>query len=275
MLKCNHENRFTMTDDDVSQPRLSVRVLIIMIITALVVSCAGTRDRAPIVEAEAIPSHRIQTHIVGPGETLYSIALRYDLDYKKLSQVNRLGSSNEIRPGQVLSLNLDSYQAPQTVAKPSPNTWQKVKEAVPDRSKNQTKKPVERVHEPSSLGSLKWQWPLNGKVLDRFNPSAGLNKGIDIRGELGEPVVAAADGEVVYSGSGLRGYGKLLIVKHNDKYLSAYAHNRVLHVAEGDLVKAGQKIAEVGFSGTNTAKLHFEIRLDGKPVDPLHYLPKL
>jgi lipoprotein NlpD len=110
-------------------------------------------------------------------------------------------------------------------------------------------------------------------VVDGFNPSAGLNKGIDIQGKLGEPVVAAADGEVVYSGTGLRGYGKLLIVKHNEQYLSAYAHNRVLLVAEGDRVKAGQKIAEVGFSGTNTAKLHFEIRLDGKPVNPLQYLP--
>lgn len=88
-------------------------------------------------------------------------------------------------------------------------------------------------------------------------------------------MLAAADGEVVYSGTGLRGYGQLVIVKHNEQFLSAYAHNRVLVVAEGDKVKAGQKIAEVGSSGTNTAKLHFEIRLDGQPVNPLAYLPRL
>lgn len=212
--------------------------------------------------------------MVAPGETLYSIALRYDLDHKKLSQVNNLGQSSQIRPGQVLNLDVASYVPPPAPKPSSKSTWQRVKEVVPSVSKDRTKAKAPPAPAPASAGSLVWHWPVKGKVLESFNPEAGLNKGIDIQGKLGEPVNAAALGEVVYAGSGLRGYGKLLIVKHNEKYLSAYAHNRVLHVAEGDKVKAGQKIAEVGYSGTDTAKLHFEIRRDGKPVNPLQYLPR-
>jgi lipoprotein NlpD len=101
-----------------------------------------------------------------------------------------------------------------------------------------------------------------------------LNKGVDIAGELGQPVLAASDGSVVYAGSGLRGYGELVIIKHSDTYVSAYGHNRRLLVREGQQVKAGQKIAEMGSTGTDRVKLHFEIRRQGKPVDPLQYLPR-
>ena len=110
--------------------------------------------------------------------------------------------------------------------------------------------------------------------MSSFQGSNALNKGIDLGGKLGEPVLAAADGQVVYSGSGLRGYGKLLIVKHNETFLSAYAHNDRLLVKEGDFVKAGQRIADMGSSGTDRVKLHFEIRRDGTPVDPLKFLPR-
>lgn len=251
-------------------------------ITIMVValsSCASPGHKAPVVDASPIPSHRIKVHHVAPGETLYSIALRYDLDYKKLSQINRLDSSYRIAPGQILNLDTSTYKPPAPRAAASakpPVSKPSVRPSRPEAgSKNQstTKAPPTVITKSSS--SIKWNWPVKGEVLERFQTNGGLNKGIDIRGKLGEPVLAAADGEVVYSGSGLRGYGKLVIVKHNEQFLSAYAHNRVLVVAEGDKVKAGQKIAEVGFSGTNTAKLHFEIRLDGKPVDPLGYLPSL
>jgi lipoprotein NlpD len=110
--------------------------------------------------------------------------------------------------------------------------------------------------------------------LSSFQGNNGLNKGIDLGGKLGEPVLAAASGQVVYSGSGLRGYGKLLIIKHNETFLSAYAHNDRLLVKEGDLVKVGQRIADMGSSGTDRVKLHFEIRRDGTPVDPLKFLPR-
>jgi lipoprotein NlpD len=119
-----------------------------------------------------------------------------------------------------------------------------------------------------------WAWPHNGNLLTRFAESTGENKGIDIGGNAGDPVLAAADGEVVYAGSGLLRYGNLIIIKHTERFLSAYAHNRALLVGEKDKVKQGQKIAELGSSGVDRNMLHFEIRLDGKPVDPLGYLPK-
>jgi lipoprotein NlpD len=121
---------------------------------------------------------------------------------------------------------------------------------------------------------VEWRWPASGRVLVPFNGNNGLNKGIDIDGNLGQPVLAAAAGEVVYAGSGLRGYGKLLIIKHNQNYLSAYAHNQRLLVQEGDVVKMGQRVADMGSSGTDRVKLHFEIRRDGTPVDPMRYLPR-
>jgi lipoprotein NlpD len=119
---------------------------------------------------------------------------------------------------------------------------------------------------------LNWMWPATGKIVTGFTDSANL-KGIDIAGKAGEPVVASAAGKVVYAGSGLRGYGKLVIVKHNDTYLSAYAHNSDILVKEGQQVARGQKIAEMGNTDSDSVKLHFEIRRLGKPVDPLKYLP--
>ncbi len=124
------------------------------------------------------------------------------------------------------------------------------------------------------MGAPQWQWPAQGPIIARFQGATGLNKGVDIAGDLGQPVLAAASGQVVYAGTGLRGYGKLLIIKHNDTFLSAYAHNDRLLVGEGDQVKAGQRIADMGSSGTSRVKLHFEIRREGTPVDPLNYLPK-
>jgi lipoprotein NlpD len=132
-----------------------------------------------------------------------------------------------------------------------------------------------KINLPQSVrGAPEWHWPVAGVILSSFQGNNGLNKGIDLGGKLGEPVLAAASGQVVYSGSGLRGYGKLLIIKHNETFLSAYAHNDRLLVKEGDLVKVGQRIADMGSSGTDRVKLHFEIRRDGTPVDPLKFLPR-
>lgn len=255
-------------------------LIIISIILSVAVACTGTPYKAPVVDASPIPSHRIRKHVVAPGETLYSIALRYDLDYKKLAKVNKLSFGYHISPGQTLSLDTRHVTLPATSPKvasaPISNTASSALNKSPvgrESSKKQTDPVSKATVATKSAAAFNWQWPVKGEVLEVFHADGGLNKGIDIRGKLGEPVLAAAEGEVVYSGTGLRGYGKLVIVKHNEQFLSAYAHNRVLVVAEGDKVKVGQKIAEVGFSGTNTAKLHFEIRLDGKPVNPLDYLP--
>jgi lipoprotein NlpD len=118
---------------------------------------------------------------------------------------------------------------------------------------------------------VEWGWPAQGKIVAGFSEAS--NKGLDIAGKLGDPVIASAPGRVVYSGSGLRGYGKLVIIKHNKTYLSAYAHNKDILVKEGQSVVKGQKIAEVGNTDSDTPKLHFEIRKLGKPVDPAKYLP--
>lgn len=131
-------------------------------------------------------------------------------------------------------------------------------------------KPAEAA--PAAAGDVSWAWPTGGKVLAGF--AEGTNKGVDISGKMGDPVLAAGDGKVVYSGSGLRGYGKLVIIKHDATFLSAYAHNNNILVKEGQSVSRGQKIAEMGNSDTDQVKLHFEIRRQGKPVDPLQYLPK-
>ena len=119
---------------------------------------------------------------------------------------------------------------------------------------------------------IAWIWPASGKTVGAF--SEGGSKGLDIAGKAGDPVIAAADGKVVYSGTGLRGYGKLVILKHNNSYLSAYAHNQAIAVKEGHAVTKGQKIAEMGNSDADQVKLHFEVRRQGKPVDPLKYLPR-
>ncbi|HSO06158.1 MAG TPA: peptidoglycan DD-metalloendopeptidase family protein [Pelomicrobium sp.] len=130
--------------------------------------------------------------------------------------------------------------------------------------------PKEPAAEPAPDGPIAWAWPVTGKVVTRFSDA---NKGIDIAGQAGQPVHASAPGKVVYKGDGLRGYGLLVIIKHNEEYLSAYAHNRSVLVKEGDAVSRGQKIAEMGDSDADRVKLHFEIRRFGKPVDPLRYLP--
>jgi lipoprotein NlpD len=134
-------------------------------------------------------------------------------------------------------------------------------------------KPEAKPAEPALAGDeLPWIWPARGQLIGTF--SEGGSKGVDIAGRLGDPVIAAADGKIVYSGTGLRGYGKLVIIKHNTTYLSAYAHNQTILVKEGQSVTRGQKIAEMGNSDADQVKLHFEVRRQGKPVDPMKYLPQ-
>jgi lipoprotein NlpD len=150
--------------------------------------------------------------------------------------------------------------------------------ASPGQKPVEAAKPAEppkhaEVARPVESEEVAWAWPAAGKVLDKFTDS-GTNKGVDIAAKVGDPVLAAAPGRVVYSGQGLRGYGRLIIIKHNNTYLSAYAHNNTLLVKEGQTVTRGQKIAEAGATDSETPKLHFEIRRQGKPVDPLKFLPE-
>ncbi len=233
---------------------------------------------APVSDRVGPPSDKITQHIVTSGETLFSIAWRYGRDYKKLAGYNGIPKPYIIYPGQKIKLTVPAtkyHRAKSTVSNNQKS--QPITQISTQRSKTTTKisKPVAPITKTlRSSAEIKWLWPVKGKISATFSSKSALNKGVDIAGKLGEPVVSAAAGVVVYAGSGLRGYGNLLIIKHNEKYLSAYAHNKKLLVKESSIVKAGQKIAEVGSSGTNTNKLHFEIRRDGKPVDPLRYLPK-
>lgn len=261
------------------------RILIVFCVTIPCLSaCSSSTYQAPVDDRGRPPGEKISYHIVAKGETLYSIAWRYNLDYHALARANGVDSGFHIYPGQ--RLTLDTTRVPPAKSTPKVVTVTKTPTPVvrptpapnpvpaPARSKIQTPAKSEKPMKTAPIFEQKWQWPAKGPLIATFSSNGGLNKGIDIRGKLGEPVHAAAAGIVVYSGSGLRGYGKLLIVKHSDKFLSAYAHNRRLLVNEGEKVKGGDKIAEMGSTGTDSVKLHFEIRFDGTPVDPMRYLPR-
>lgn len=194
------------------------------------------------------------SHVVQPGETLYTIAWRYGLDYQQLARFNDLANPDLIFVGQRLSLRAGS--APSEV---------QGRAAVP---------PPRPLPPAPTLPPPPWQWPAEGRLVRNFGSSTGLGNGIGIGGSVGQSIRAAAPGRVVYAGDGLIGYGQLVIVKHNDTYLSAYGHNSRLIVSQGDDVRRGQTIAEMGVGPERQPQLHFEIRRNGSPVDPLQHLPR-
>jgi lipoprotein NlpD len=210
----------------------------------------------------------------GPGwytvkrsDTLYSIAWRYGLDYKQLARWNKIDVGSPIHPGQRLRLLKPSAQT--VVAGSSKKSTSKSKTSTKTRSKSTT---TSKKNQLGTSGPAKWIWPTKGKPLNTFLVSKLDRRGIDIAGKAGQPVRATAAGKVVYSGNGLAGYGNLVIIKHSDTYLSAYAYCQERLVEEGKFVKSGKVIAKMG-RRDNIAKLHFEIRRNGKPVDPMKYLP--
>ena len=212
-----------------------------------------------------VPKPPPAVHVVRKGETLYSIAWQYGLDYRTVAARNGIRPPYTIYPGQKLQIRKPASASGN--AKPvtkSPARTKSPKPAAPS-SKSSGRKPVKTVS--------RWHWPARGKVVSRFKAGDPRRQGIDIAGRAGSPIRAAAAGKVVYSGNGLRGYGNLVIIKHNDIWFSAYAHNQRIRVRENDTVKAGQHIADMGRTGADRVMLHFEIRRNGKPVDPLRYLP--
>ncbi len=287
------------------------RLALIAGLLALLAGCAESRVVAVRRISGPPPVRGIELahgrYRVVAGDTLYSIAFRHGLDYRALAWINGIAPPFTIYPGEEIRLS-GKPAAPAVGARssaphrlpparpvppagavsaavtaPTPavaasvpgsaaGTPAAVPAAAPAASAAAT--PVQSPPAPSRrVDGIAWRWPTDGAILDRYQANDPGRQGIDLGGSSGQPVYAAADGVVVYSGNGLIGYGELIIIKHSDSYLSAYGHNRVRLVKEGERVRAGQEIAEMGSSGAPRVELHFEIRRDGKPVDPLDYLP--
>lgn len=245
---------------------IPIKLLFLMMI--FLTGCVDLRmDVAPVGGGQ--PSNLSSTgqHRVKAGETLYSIAWAYGQDVRALARLNDLSVPYDIRPNQVIFIQKPKNQLKRTVVAKSDTVSSKhsvISSKVKEMPKEVRKKSV--VHQ----GFL---WPVDGKVISEYSGAQlGGNQGIDIAGQLGTPIRAVSGGKVVYRGEGIRGYGLLIIIKHPGNFLSAYAHNRKILVQEGALIKAGDIIAEMGNSGTDKVKLHFEIRKNGKPVDPKDYL---
>jgi len=203
------------------------------------------------------------------GDTLYALSKQYGVSVERLAQLNQLKKPYVIKPGQAIFLKPLNTGV-------RPTTSVAGKNRKPAGSQKTTKRPQAVASQEQAISwpkTVRWQRPANGKITKKFNRRRNDAKGIDIAGKEGNAIRASAGGKVVYSGNGLISYGNLIIIKHNKTFLSAYAYNRKLLVKEGDLVKAGQQIAEMGHKDKKRAILHFEIRKNGKPVDPLKYLP--
>ncbi|KGJ97726.1 peptidoglycan DD-metalloendopeptidase family protein [Thalassotalea sp. ND16A] len=270
-------------------------MLIVLITLGMLLSCADRTRPAPVVSLSGKTASppvnkatiKSKQYKVKSGETLYSIAWRSGKDVRTIASLNQLSAPYRIYPGQILLLTgkgSKTLASAKASSKINVKTRQPVQKNVKKVVANQKTQAYgeksggkfTNVKVPSLTQKVKsWMWPVNGKIISRFSSSAKGNKGIDIAGNKGKPIKAAADGLVVYAGNALRGYGNLIIIKHNDDYLSAYAHNESLLVKEQQRVKAGKVIAKMGNSGTDRTMLHFEIRFRGKSVNPTRYLPKI
>ena len=230
------------------------------ILLLLIVVISGCSNySAPIISREQPPSTRITKHQVAPGDTLYSIAWRYDLDVRRLARANGISQPYTILKGQVLSLNTKGVTLNSRPV--SPPTQSRASSSRPATEVKSAPKPM------VFSKNLVWQWPVKGSVVKGYSPE-DLRKGLSIKSKNGPDVRPAAPGTVVYAGDGLRGYGKLVIIKHSEILLSAYGHNEKILVKEGQTVKSTETISKLGSKET----LYFEIRKDGYPVNPSSYI---
>ena len=278
--------------------------LLLALLSAMVLSgCANKNRPAPVEDrspnAARAPAKMVASadnagkpgyYSVKSGDTLIRIGMDNGQSWRDIARWNNIENPNLIETGQVLrvtppeetgvvvrpvsSTNVVTSPAPANTASapaPASNTASVRPPASAANPPNASTPANNLANSDSAEDTVSFQWPTRGNVLAGFDEVK--NKGIDIAGKAGDPVLAAADGKVVYAGSGLRGYGNLVILKHNNTYLTAYAHNQSLLVKEDQVIKRGQKIAEMGNSDADQVKLHFEIRRQGKPVDPAKYLP--
>lgn len=265
------------------------RIVLVGIVVAALAACTSTVVRRTGTTSTSAPAP-VSTPKYGAtaqvqrGDTLYGIAFRNGVDVRDLAEWNSLSAPYTIYPGQRLRL-YPRDGAAGTATRPAPTETRSPSSATaatkPPATAPATTTPATTppVTKPAPVASapasnIRWRWPADGALLSRFVGGEPTKQGIDIAGASGASVKAAADGVVVYSGAGLVGYGELVIIKHNDAWLSAYGHNRARLVNEGAIVKAGQQIAVMGRTGAPRDMLHFEIRHNGKPVDPLLHLPK-
>lgn len=278
--------------------------LLLALLSAMVLSgCANKNRPAPVEDrspnAARAPAKMVASadnagkpgyYSVKSGDTLIRIGMDNGQSWRDIARWNNIENPNLIETGQILrvtppeetgvvvrpvsSTNVVTSPAPANTASapaPASNTASVRPPASAANPPNASTPSNNLANTDSAEETVSFQWPTRGNVLAGFDEVK--NKGIDIAGKAGDPVLAAADGKVVYAGSGLRGYGNLVILKHNNTYLTAYAHNQSLLVKEDQAIKRGQKIAEMGNSDADQVKLHFEIRRQGKPVDPAKYLP--
>lgn len=199
-------------------------------------------------------------YLVKPTDTLYSVAWRYDIDFKSLAAWNQITPPYFIKPGQYISL-----------IKPK-NVRDNRK--IVSKSQEKLKKSIKPIKK-TKIKPIEWIWPIKGKLLNNFSFKDINKRGINIASKVSQPIAAVSSGKIVYAGNGLEGYKNLIIIKHNETFLSAYARNKDLLVKEGDVVKKGKVIANMGVDKDHGFVLHFQIRKNGKPVDPIRYLPKI
>lgn len=220
------------------------------------------------------------TVIVEKGNTVYHLSTTNGITPLDLALWNNIPPPYTIYPGQRLKLYPSTGKAAPAPAVATTNVVSPPVVTSPTRPGGTTTRPTTTAAPTASVatvptaGNVSWRWPTDGNLLSTYKAGEPTRQGIDIAGTSGQPVRAASDGTVVYSGAGLVGYGELIIIKHNGEWLSAYGHNRKRLVSEGQKVSAGQQIAELGRTAASRDMLHFEIRYDGKPVDPQQYLPK-
>lgn len=220
------------------------------------------------------------------GDSLYAIAFNYGLDWRDVARWNGIEAPYVIHPDQLLRLTAPARSTVVTTRAVGPGPSVSERDAAPQSAaartetaavkatKPELKKPAVTGTAVTAEDPTGWKWPVEGRLLSSFKAGDPSRNGIEIAGEEGRPIVATASGEVVYSGNGLIGYGELIIIKHSERMLSAYAHNRERLVVEGQKVSAGERIAHMGRDERNRAMLHFEIRRNGTPQDPLRYLPR-
>src|SRR5690606_20317871 len=247
-----------------SLARYSRHTMIAFGVLAILAGCGSRGPKAPVTDMSATSAPApTGTYVVRAGDTLYKIAQQHGMDVRQLVQLNKITDPSQLRIGQVLRLDESTpmpEQPPVAVAPTPPAT----------PAQPVTPPPAATAARASDANLISWGWPASGKIIQGFNNNT---KGIDIEGAPGDPVIAAADGKVMYAGNGVRGLGNLVLLGHSNGFITAYAHNQELLVKTGQEVKKGSRIASLGQTDTTSPRLHFEIRRRGTPVNPLSYLP--